>query len=1116
MNINRQPKRFQPIVNFKFAVLVLLTICITALSGYGQETNGSLTGKVIDETSAFLPGATVTAVHLPTGTKYVTATNEYGRYTLVNMRVGGPYTITVNFISMQESKQENVTINLGDPVIMDFVLKSSTQQLKEVVINSNQTVRANLTGAGTNVSTSQMKNLPASSRSFQDYTKLTPQYNGNSFVGTNFRYNNVTIDGAINNDAIGFSPSLGGQTGTSGQIGSSTRTNPISIDAIQDIQVYIAPYDIKIGNFTGGSINAVTRSGSNTVEGSVYGFGRNASMVGKDQAGGTGSMPSAFHDVQTGFRIGMPLIKDKLFFFTNEEFTDRVDPLAETASSTIAQGILTQADADAITNYYKTNNLGFDPGTTGAYNVYSRSAKFFNRLDWNISDKHQLAIRSNIVTSQATNLTRDDQNFRFSSIDYVQHNNQNATVAELKSRFNSTIANDLLVGYTAVKDYRDPLSYAYYPQIQIGGETLGTTILLGTDREASVFNMKQNSIEITDNVTLFKGNHTITIGTHNELYDITYGFVNSPNGRIDYATVSDFLLGDPSRIRGNFNYANQDRAYLLANPSAKFKVNMYSVYAEDEIVFSNRFKLIPGLRLDMAQIPTKQPLSLKTVNAQPDIFYGTTYTYTKPSQITNGYLGQIQPSPRIGFNFDINGDKKVILRGGSGLFTGRIPFAWLGYAFYNNGTTYGAFDKRYNYVGSPTAIPPVLPTVPNPGTDPRKPSQTGIAGSGVNENGLSALDPNGPTEVDLIDNNFKMPQVWRTSAALDVKAGNGFKFSVEAIYTKTIYDVQFKQINQQDSVSYYQYDVNRQQPIFSGKSNDPAFTSMYLMTNTHQGYRYSLTGQITKTFPFGLDITAAYTYGQSKDVANGIRNSMESNWQLNQSLNPNDAGLAYSNFDIRDRIISSINYRIAYGKHKAYQTNINLFFSASSGAPFTYGFVNSPINIQNTGQQVNLAYIPRPDQMINFFQTGNVLLSNNTVVYKTAADQAAAFNQYIRSVPYLSSRGGEFTERNGARTPWNYDADIRVAQTFIISSKTNRSITLSCDIFNLTNLLNKNWGKVYFSSDLFNSSASIGLRPTGNIQAGYPIYVWEQPSAPYQVDLTQSRWQMQLGARYNF
>lgn len=1094
---------------------MLFFLATAACRILAQEVSGSMSGRILDNTNAFLSGVTVTARHLPTGTRYLTTTNSYGRYSLVNLRIGGPYTLSVTFTGMKSQQKDSIMISLGTPTTIDFMMVPDSRSLAEVVIKAAAPNKANLTGAGLNISSAQIRNMPAGARSFQDYTRLTPQYNGNSFAGTNFRYNNVTIDGAINNDAIGFSPSLGGQTGTSGQIGSSTRTNPISIDAIQDIQVAIAPYNVKIGNFTGGSINAVTRSGTNNVEGSIYTYYKNSALAGKDYAGGTGKIPSAFHDVQAGLRIGFPIIKDKLFFFTNEELTDRVDPLTETAASPISQQILTEEDAALLTNYLK-KGFGYDPGTTDAYNIYSRSKKFFNRLDWNMSPVHQLAIRSNIVISDATNLTRDDQNFRFSSMDYVQHNRQYAFVAELKSRFSRTIANSIVAGYTSVHDFRDPMSYAYYPQMQIGGRTLGTTILLGTDREASVFNMKQNSFEFTDNLTIFRNRHTITLGTHNEFYHIVYGFINSPNGRIDYPTVQSFLLAQPSRIRGNYNYDNQNRDYLISRPGAIFNVNLYSVYAQDEIILSDRFKLIPGLRLDMTSVPDKQPLSIKTARAMPDLFYGTTYTYTRPQQVTNDYLGQVEISPRIGYNFDINGDKKLVLRGGTGLFTGRIPFAWLGYAYYNNGNSYGAFDKRYDYTGNPTSIPPVLPTVPNPGTNPQQPSPTGIAATAISENGRSSLNPNGLTQIDLVDNHFHMPQVWRTSTALDWNPGSGYKFMIEGVFTKTIYDVQFQQINQQDSVSYYQYDTHSQQPVFRSRSVDPALTAMYLLSNTTRGYRYSVTVQAGRHFPFGLDIMAAYTYGESKDLSNGIRNSMESNWQLNPSLNPNNPSLAYSNFDVRHRIIGLINYQAVYGKDRRHQSSVTLFCSAASGSPFTYGFVNN--SIQGTGQQVSLAYIPRPEEASRFFQSGNIQLSDGSIVNKSQADQAEEFMQFIRSVPYLASRQGKFTERNGARTPWNINADLRLSQTLYITDRTKffKSLTLTMDIFNLTNLLCKSWGRVYFSSDLFNSTASVGLRPTGTIQAGYPIYIWERPSRPYQTDQTQSRWQMQMGLRYNF
>jgi len=415
-------------INLVFTLLLLAAV----LQIQAQETSGGLTGKIVDSKGETIPGATIIALHTPSGTSYSAASGKDGRYNIPNMRIGGPYTIKVTFISMNPQIKENVNVGLGALSTLNFVLTDSQTQLAEVRVTADASNKANTYGTGTNISGTQLKTLPTTSRSLQDYTRLTPQVNkDNSFGGTNYRYNNVTIDGAINNDAIGFSPALGGQMGNSGQPGSSTRTTPVSIDAIQDIQVYLAPYDVKIGNFTGGSVNAVTRSGTNQTTGSIYAFGRNAVLTGPDNAGGTREKePSSFYDYQTGIRVGFPIIKNKLFFFTNEEVTRRQDPILLNASSPAEQGVITQIDADAITNFLKTK-YNVNAGSSGDYNIYARSNKFFNRLDWNINDKNQLSIRNNTITSQATNLERDQQNFRFGSIDYETVNNQTSTVAEL-------------------------------------------------------------------------------------------------------------------------------------------------------------------------------------------------------------------------------------------------------------------------------------------------------------------------------------------------------------------------------------------------------------------------------------------------------------------------------------------------------------------------------------------------------------------------------------------------------------------------------------------------------------------------------------------------------------
>ena len=1103
----------------KLFTLLIFLVTLTGLffntKLFAQETSGGLTGKVLDAKGETLPGATVTATHIPSGTVYRAGTGSDGRYNLPNMRIGGPYTINVNFIGMAPQTKDNINVGLGALASLNFILKDNSTQLAEVKITAAAGARANTYGTGTNISGRQLRNLPAISRSLQDFTRLTPQVNkDNSFGGTNFRYNNVTIDGAINNDAIGFSPALGGQTGSSGQPGSSTRTTPVSIDAIQDIQVYLAPYDVKIGNFTGGSVNAVTRSGTNDVSGSVYGFGRNAALTGPDKAGGTNEKePSSFHDYQTGFRLGLPIIKNKLFLFTNEEITRRQDPVLLNASSPSEQGVITQADADKITNYLKTN-YGFDPGSSGAYNIYSRSNKFFNRLDWNINDKNQLAIRNNTITSQATNLERDQQNFRFGSIDYQTVNNQSSTVAELKSRISNSLSNSLVVGYTNIHDFRNPLSSPSLPQIQITGEQPGSTIYIGTDREASIFNLRQKTIEFTDNLTWFKGKNTFTLGTHNELYRITYDFVNSWNGRVDYGAtnvngvktsgIDNFLLNQPTRVRGSYNYTNDSRDDIFNNdPSAQFNVNLYSLYFQDEIQVSDKFKITPGIRFDLADVPNKQPLSARTTATPADPYYGNTFTGTQLKDIKNQYLGNVQFSPRVGFNYDINGDKSVVLRGGSGLFTGRIPFAWMGYAFYNNGTTYGFFDKRYGYTKASDR--------PAAGSDPLRNGSNGI-GDFINKQpdpnnpaqNVSISNPNSQTQVDAIDNNFKMPQVWRSSLALDYVTPNKYKFTFEGIYTKTITDLLFQQPNLRDSAKYYAYDVQHQQPIFTGKTLNSNLSASYILSNTSQGYRYNLTAQVSKSYIFGMDAMIAYTYGRSKDMINGIRNSMESNWQLNQALNPNNPQLATSNYEIRHRIVSNLNYHLNWNKFNT--TNISVFLSAQSGSPFSYGFVNTTID--GTPQQVSLAYIPKVGETVNFFQ--------DIAGGQTAAQQAQAFDSYIGSNSYLNSRRGNFTERNGARTPWNTQADLRIAHDFSIGNAHKQSITISYDIINLTNLLYKNWGKLYYVTAAFNSTASVGLASASKTVNNYPIYTWSTPASPYLTDVFASRYQMQLGVRYSF
>ena len=1076
----------------KAAILFLLLI--TSSLSFAQMTSSSMNGKVTDPKGEVIPGAVVLATHVPTGTKYPTTTDGDGLYHLVNLNPGGPYTIKVSFMGYTDKVQDNVTLALGENQRIDYKMNEDTKQLEEVVVVSN--LDDNKKGTDTRITREQLQTLPTLSRSMTDFSKLTPQSSNNSFAGTNFRYNNITLDGAVSNDAIGFSPSLGGTSGTGNMLSSSTRSNAISLDAIQDMQVSIAPYDVKLGNFTGGSINAVTRRGTNEVEGSVYGFGRNATITGLDNSGDKSKMPASYHDYQAGFRVGMPLIKDKLFFFANYENTDRQEPNFCMAGQ--SGTFMTTAIAQQITDSLKSStfmpksqynpNGGYDPGAYSSYNIFSRSNKGFARLDWNINAKHQLNIRNNYVNSEASNLEQSGTQFEFGNYDFVQKNINNSTVAELKSRFTDKTSNSLILGATFVHDYRDPTG-ALFPQIQINGVNGSGTVLLGTNREAGIYNMKQKTYEFTDNFNYYKGKHTFTLGTHNELYHIDYGFINSWNGRFDYSSLASFFNNAPSRMRATYNLNDDSQSNNYNNPVSSFNVLMFSLYAQDEIALKDNFKLSIGIRGDMSMVPNGPATSSLVTTAPTDPHYGTTYTHTQLNQTNNKVFGQVMPSPRVGFTWDVLKDKKLIVRGGSGLFTGRIPFAWLGYAFYNNGVNYGAFDDKT--VAAGTHIP----------TDP-----TQFAAYNTN-----ILHQPNRVEVDIVDKNFHLPQTWRSNLAVDFNLLGGYKLTLEGIYTKTIYDVMFKSVNLKDSVKYYAQDVNHVQPVYlsggpTANRVDNNFSSAYMMTNTNQGYRYQLTAQLSKQYKCGINFMAAYTYGQSKDMSNGIRNSFESNWQLNQAANANNPQLAYSNFDVRNRIVATTGYRKKWNDRLT--SYLSFVFTSQSGTPYTWD-ITANNKLTNSGQQVDVFYIPKVQSDINL-----TTYTVNGTAY-TAAQQWNDLNNYINNDKYLSSHRGQYTERNGARTPWINQLDMRFMQDIVIKGRNKFQVTF--DIINLTNLINPNWGWQYFVPNTLNSSASIGLTPLGTTTNGNPNYTFSAPTTkPYSTDKIASRWQGQIGVRYLF
>ena len=1029
-------------------------IAAIAFCGYGtlhaQVTTSSIQGVITQSA-----GATVTATHLPSGTVYTGTVNQSGSFNIPNMRVGGPYRIEVSNAGQTPKVYEDIYLQLGEPFILDSNVYAKETKIEEVKIVSSATNRRK-TGASTVIGRKQLENMPTLSRSLQDFTRITPQANGNSFGGANNRYNNITIDGAVNNDVFGLAGSgtPGGQAGT----------QPISLDAIQEIQVAMAPFDVTQGNFTGAGVNAVTRSGTNTLTGSVYFFGRNESTIGKSVI--TGEKSSKFSDFQYGARVGGPLIKNKLFFFLNAESGRRTSPLSFNAGepgSAMTAAIAKQIADHALTAY------GYDVGSYGPQDIQTQNNKIFGKLDWNINNVHQFAIRYNFIDAFDDNISRSANFFRFGNNAYKFNNKQNVVVAELRSNFNSKFSNNLILGYSSIRDNRKTAG-ELFPQITISniGGVSGASAEFGSQRSSVANELDQDIFEITNNFKWNVGKSIFTLGTHNEFFKFRNLFINNYNGRWDYNNVDDFINNKPFRVRATYSLIPG-----VDMPEAKFSASQLGFYAQgDSEVFQN-FRLTYGLRLDVPVIGDK-PLRNEKIEAS---FPGYR-TDNTPS-------GQLLWAPRVGFNYNVNGDRSLILRGGAGIFTGRVPFVWLSNQFTNSGMLFGTVDARQNAINGGKGFDPSIENQKNMGAGSTR------------------------AEVNLVSDDFKIPQVLRYNLAADFKLPYGINATLEGMLSKTLNNIVYSDIN----ISGSNGTIN---PALSGgkdlrpnytnqRVNTKDFTNVILLSNSSRGYTYSLTTQLQKTFDFGLDVMAAYTNGASASLNDGASSTALSNWEFVQIVNnPNNPDLTRSIFDIKHRVIGSLGYKVSYGKNDAFGTGISLFYAGTSGSPFTYLY-NGDVNGDGAFSN-DLIYIPNSMNEIKLVNLGS---GANLV---TPAQQWAALDAYINQDEYLRTRRGQYAERNGAETPWENRFDLRVSQDLglTIKEKVHR-LQLTFDVFNVGNLINKDWGRSYFVSN----QAYQLITYTTSGGGGYTFKAPNNNKA-YSISDLGSRWQGQFGIRYLF
>ena len=1064
-------------------IALALSVILSPAFLHAQITTSVISGRVTNTAGSPIAGVTVAATYGPAGARYGAQSRDDGRFVLANLRAGGPYRVETRRIGYSPVVREKIYLALGNDVNLDLHLEEAAATLSTVTVTAG--LGANIfdnhhTGAQTNVDRQQIENVPTLSRSLQDLTKLTPQGNANSFGGTNFRYNNITIDGAASNDVVSFSNSYGGISGVgpSGTPGAGAKTQPISLDAIDAVHVVLAPYDVKLGNFTGASINAVTRSGTNNISGSLYSFGRNQMLTGKSADEARTAIPT-YRDYQFGGRLGGPIKQDKAFYFFNAEFATRKEPLQ------FAPGdpgtLINAADAQALSDTVKAR-LGSNSGPIGPYEISSRNTKLFGRLDFNLSEANKLNIRHNFVDANAGNLTRGLLNINFGSQDFIQRSRTNSTVAELNSNLGNGISNNLITSLSFTRDRRDPVG-TILPQIEINGPS-GSAIFLGTNREAAIFKINTNVVELTDNVTISRNRNTFTFGTHNEIYGIQYYFQNAWNGRWQYSSIANFNANKPSRIRGTYSVTDNSFDAVSNTPSADFKVIWPSAYVQDEIAVTDHFHVTPGIRVDVPIFPDKP--------GPNSAFLSTTYNGTQPfAKYTESQIGgNFYFAPRVSFNWDPRGDQSFQLRGGSGIFTGRVPFAWFAYAYYNNGMRFNNVDCRPG---------PTAGCAGNSATVPIVPGQQ-----------LSTLQK-GVYEMNVIDQNFKLPTVARSSLGADYRLGSGTVLTLEGSYTKSLQDVKFLNIGLKDSTIVNPIDGR---PIFQGSPVqlrvNPNITSVFLLTNTKSGDRYSLTGQLQQSLG-SFRGSVAYTYGSSRDVSNGIRNSPQSNWEFNQVADPRNPILAQSNFDLRHRIIASTSWNKAW--KPGYGFGASLLFSGSSGSPFTFTYLN---DYNRDGSSNNdLIYVPR-----DFADARIVPTAADLAAGRTAQSIYDDLSSFIQSQPGLREHMGSIVPRNAGRTPWNKQLDLKLSQDVPLGHADGPSrLQMTLDVINVAAIFGKTWGRQYFVPNENNYNFPTLRVSATDSKTGAPTgFSFDKVvnNAPYQYDPLNSRYQAQIGARLLF
>lgn len=1086
--------------NHLLFLIFLLGLSLTNL--FAQITTSEIQGMVKDEKGAGLPGATIRAVHIPTGTIYTTTSRKDGQYNLPNLKVGGPYQVTVTHVGFGEEKQSDINLSLGTSYKADFNLNTVSSTLTEVTVaarRSDKVFSRSRTGSAEVISRQQLDRLPTINRSIQDFTRLTPTANGSSFAGRSSAYNNLTVNGASFNNTFGLSGTLGGQTGS----------QPISIDALEQIQVNIAPYDVTLGSFTGAGINSVTKSGTNDFKGSVYYYWKNPSLTGL-KVGPVTLARQQFDFNNKGAYIGGPIIKNKLFFFLSGEQERQSNPAtsftARRGSQTAVPGSISQARGetlDSLSAFLKTK-YGYDPGAYENYNFKTYSDKITARVDFNINSKNTFNVNyfylksyKNIPPSNSGapggNRQASNTALPFFASSYIINNNFNILIAELNTRFSSNLSNKLQLGYNQLRDFRSSPGNVF-PLVDIENGFGQSFTAFGYEPFTAFNKLNTDTWQLNDIVNLYKGKHNFTFGTQNTYNHFVNGFAPNYYGAYRFANIDSFYkAANTGALTAASRYELRYSARKGGEfPYAKIGSLQLGFFAQDRWNVTNNLVVTLGLRADL-------PVFDKSFIANP---VADTLTFRNGIHIRTEDAPKtaVLWSPRAGFNWDVTGDKKTQLRGGLGVFAGAPPFVYISNQASNNGVDFGSFVKTKDINFSPD----------------------------VNANRPSNAAANTQYNLAITDKNFKFPQIFRANLAADRKLFGDITATLEGIYTKDINAIYHQNINLPStgkplagSDNRIRYDSTRiYGTLKSGNTvlntlNKPDITDAILMRNTNKGYSYNLTLQLQRNVR-GLYTMLAYSYGKSKSVNDG-GSIAQSIWRDRPVTNdPNAEELSYSNFYQPHRVVAAAFYRKEYANYFA--SSIGFTFEAANGGTASYVY-NGDVN--NDGLTTNdLIYVPKDQNDIVL-----VPATGGAPDARSAAVIWAQLNNYINQDPYLSMRRGQYAERNGLLLPFYKRLDLNFTQDFNLKAgKKMNTLRFTADVFNFGNLLNKNWGtfKTVNRTTLLKFE---GIDNSGGANQGKPKYSFPYLDAPNQIPLSStfqnstsqaSRYQVQLGLRYIF